>query len=135
MDSMFWAHKALIIIDYDMYMREEEYECPVTSTIYTIMIGENAQDNWDIIAQSSQNDIWFHVENSPSCHIVLSVPPKVKTAHRSVYKYCAGLCKEGSKVKNAKAVSIIYTEIKNVTIDKKGATGSVFTRKTKKIIV
>lgn len=116
-------------------MRDEEFECSITSAIYTIKVGEIAQDNWDIIGDASQNDIWFHVENFPSCHVVLKVPGKIKDVHKSVYKYCASLCKEGSKQKNAKCISIIYTEIKNVTIDKKGSVGSVFSRKTKKIMI
>lgn len=38
---------------------------------YTIIIGENAKDNWNIIDMADQNDIWFHINNIPSPHIIL----------------------------------------------------------------
>jgi hypothetical protein len=42
--------------------------------------------------------------------------------HKSVIRFCATLCKDGSKYKNNKDVKIIYTEIKNVKkADKVGA--------------
>jgi predicted ribosome quality control (RQC) complex YloA/Tae2 family protein len=113
-------------------MKEYDFECPVTNEIYTIKVGENAQENWEIIGEANGSDIWFHVDKFPSCHVVLnanSIP--LKKIHRSVINFCASICKEGSKQKNSKKVSIIYTEIRNVTINKKGAVGSVFTRKTK----
>lgn len=117
-------------------MIEDHFECPITNKIYQIKVGESAQDNWDIIESSDRSDVWFHVEKFPSCHVILSTDSEpLKKIHRSVMKYCASLCKEGSKQRNAKGVSIIYTEVQNVTIDKKGNVGSVFSRKTKKIMI
>jgi predicted ribosome quality control (RQC) complex YloA/Tae2 family protein len=115
-------------------MKEYEYECSITNKIYSIKVGETAQDNWDIIGDAENSDIWFHVDKFPSCHVILETDStQLKKIHRSVLNYCASLCKEGSKQKNAKKVSIIYTEVKNVTINKKGDVGSVFTRKTNKL--
>lgn len=104
-------------------MRLEIYESVYDMCEYTIRIGENAKDNWDIIDMSKQNDIWFHVSNHPSCHVILDTTPnKGKQPHKSVLNYCAALCKEGSKVKDAKNIKIIYTEIKNIKKgDKVGA--------------
>ena len=39
-------------------------------------IGESAQENWDIIKESNQNDLWFHIDKLPSCHVVLSTKNK-----------------------------------------------------------
>lgn len=115
-------------------MKESEFECPITNKIYVIKVGETAQDNWDIIDDADGSDIWFHVDKFPSCHVILkSDSMTLKKIHKSVIRHCAGLCKEGSKQKNAKNVSIIYTEIRNVTCNKKGAVGSVFTRNTQNI--
>lgn len=96
--------------------------------IYKIRVGVSAQDNWNIIDNSEENDIWFHVDDYPSCHVVLSIDDMNKPP-KSVIKYCATLCKQGSKVKNSKNVKIIYTEIKNVQKDV--TVGSVTTKKTK----
>jgi predicted ribosome quality control (RQC) complex YloA/Tae2 family protein len=112
-------------------MKEYEYESVHDDCKYKIKVGESAQENWDLIDASSQNDIWFHVEAHPSCHVVLIIDQKKKTPHKTVINYCGALCKEGSKLKDSKNVKIIYTNIKNV---KKGdKTGSVTTKNTKEL--
>lgn len=96
-----------------------------------VFLGENAQDNWDIIDISSQNDIWFHLDDKPSPHVVLKIPDNLKKkVHKQTILYCGMICKQYSKYDNHKNISIIYTEIKNVTKGKE--IGSVFTKKTQK---
>jgi len=117
-------------------MIEYEFECTQSNKIYAIKVGESAQDNWDIIEAADNSDIWFHVNDIPSCHVVLEADGMLLSKiHVAVLKYCAALCKAGSKRANFKAVTVIYTEIRNVRIDKKGAVGSVFTAKTQKLVV
>lgn len=112
-------------------MQEYEYESIHDETMYTIRVGGNAQGNWDLISESLANDIWFHVEGHPSCHVVLSMEDRKKYPHKTVINHCASLCKEGSKVSNLKNVKIIYTEIKNVK--KADKVGAVYTKNTKTI--
>lgn len=115
-------------------MKEYDFECSITNNVYTIRVGENAKDNWDILRDADNLDIWFHVDKFSSSHVILktnSIP--LKKIHKSVINYCANLCKEGSKYKNLKKLSIIYTEIRNVTINKGGSMGSVFSRRTQQI--
>ena len=35
-----------------------------TNNNITYILGENAQDNWNILDNSNQNDIWFHPHKS-----------------------------------------------------------------------
>jgi predicted ribosome quality control (RQC) complex YloA/Tae2 family protein len=84
------------------------------ATNYTIFIGQNAQENTEIVTNASQHDIWFHVENSPSCHVLLKVLDKSKLPIQ-VLKRCAYLCKVNSKAKYEKTSQIIYTRVCNVT--------------------
>ena len=51
-------------------------------------IGKSAQDNVDIIDIAHPNDIWFHVKNDSSCHVVAILPEKVnkKELHTIVKK-------------------------------------------------
>jgi len=102
-------------------------------SILEVKIGQNAQENWDIISNSSQNDIWFHLGcNLSSPHVVLKNPNRLKIPKR-ILSECAILCKNNSKYNNIKKIAVIYTEIKNVT---KGDTvGSVHTKKTNEIII
>ncbi len=111
-------------------MKTYEYQSEHDEVIYKIRVGDTAQENWDLINDSKQNDLWFHVENYPSCHVVLTVINS-KYPHKSVINYCSALCKEGSKLNNNKNITIIYTEIKNVKKAEK--IGSVITKNTKNV--
>jgi predicted ribosome quality control (RQC) complex YloA/Tae2 family protein len=87
-----------------------------------IHIGKNAQNNWELIDRAQQNDIWFHIENEPSCHVIIesnnNIIPK-----NIIYK-AALECKKHSKFKKLNNISIIYTPIHNI---KKGIDiGSVY---------
>lgn len=94
-------------------------------------IGENAQDNWDIIDKSDQKDIWFHLSNHPSAHIILRMNgiPLKKISKRTLI-HCAVQCKKHSKfsdISNKQKIYVIYTEIKNVS--KADKPGAVYTKK------
>jgi len=112
-------------------MKEYDYHSIHDECKYKIKVGESAQENWDIIDNASQNDIWFHVEGHPSCHVILEIGDKKKIPHKSVINYCGSLCKEGSSLKNNKNTKIIYTNIKNVK--KADNPGSVTTKNTKEL--
>ena len=82
---------------------------------YTIQIGQNRQDNFDIIDLANSTDIWFHVEGIPSCHVILKTDEKMRDIPHQVIKRCAYLCKINSKAKTQKKTDITYTTIDNVT--------------------
>ena len=80
-------------------------------------IGQNAQDNFDIIDESNPNDLWFHLYGESSCHVVASIDPEVKLdkkQKRQIITQGALLCKQNTKYKSSKNVNIIYSEIKNI---------------------
>ena len=84
-------------------------------TIY-FHIGENAEDNFHIIDRSSEEDIWFHVENRPSEHVIakLSNTKFDRKQLNAVIKQGAHLCKMHSKYSAEKNLAILYTKIKHV---------------------
>ena len=75
---------------------------------YTIYIGKNNEQNaylTKIVAKSS--DLWFHVKDMPSSHIVLSGIVNEESIR------CASLiCAYYSKARYSSSVPIIYTEVK-----------------------
>lgn len=87
-----------------------------------IRIGKNQQDNWDILDAADDSDIWFHVRDYPSAHVIL----KTDTLSPALVLQCAQECKKRSKAKHLANVYVIYTERKNV--QKSSAIGSVTTR-------
>ena len=81
---------------------------------YTIIVGKNKKENFEIIDDSVDSDIWFHVNNEPSCHVILKNTNKLRDVPWQVIKRCAYLCKINSKSKTQKKCDIIYTQLKNV---------------------
>jgi predicted ribosome quality control (RQC) complex YloA/Tae2 family protein len=112
-------------------MREEKvFDTKIQDNI-TIWIGQNAKDNWAIIDDANDYDIWFHLEDYPSSHIILRIPDKDTIINKQTLFHCAVLCKKNSKYSDQKNISVIYTEIRNIV---KGIDiGSVTTKKTKKM--
>lgn len=117
--------------------QETVYDTKLESDL-TITIGGNAEENWKIIDAANQNDLWFHLEDHPSAHVILAMPDgkTSKDLNKQTLIHCAVICKQHSKfptISNQNKMSVIYTETKNVTkADKEGA---VYTKKTKTISV
>ena len=87
-----------------------------------IAIGENQKDNDMIISKSKQTDVWFHLANLPSCHVILSCTKKHPVTKKMI-KYCAALVKQHTKYRNIKKIKVNYTTIKNIR--KTGVKGEV----------
>lgn len=113
------------------------------STIYKISIGQNKQDNWDLIDKSEPTDIWFHTSDYASAHIVLSIiqdldqeTPKqsiqINKLPLDLIKRCACICKANSKGKSERKVEIIYAPISK--IKKTNVVGEVITPNNAKIV-
>jgi len=100
---------------------------------YTIYIGRNKYDNWELIDNAKDSDIWFHITNSSSCHVVLQTDIPINKIPSQVIKRCACLCKSNSNSKSEKNCEIIYTSINNVTKTK--IVGEVTVTNTKKILI
>ena len=81
---------------------------------YSIKIGKNANENTEIVKNACESDIWFHVSDSPSCHVILENTIKLNLIPQQVVKRCAYLCKINSSAKSLSKCSIIYTTIVNV---------------------
>lgn len=97
-------------------------------------IGKNKKDNFQIIDNGKDEDIWFHAKNDSSCHIVCEINYEYsKDELKKIAKLGALLCKNNTnKLKNMRNVEIIYTFLKNVT--KTEIEGCVTTTNTKTIV-
>jgi predicted ribosome quality control (RQC) complex YloA/Tae2 family protein len=83
------------------------------------LIGKNEKDNFNIIDMSGPNDLWFHLSDYPSCHVIAKLPENIH--------------KENLKYKSEKDISIIYTFIKNIKKTEK--IGCVISTNTKNISI
>ena len=81
---------------------------------YNILIGQSREENAELVNTSDSENIWFHVANSPSSHVILKTTCKIKEIPLQVIKRCACLCKSHSKSKSTPKCDIIYTKVENV---------------------
>ena len=114
-------------------MLVKEVFIPKLNLDITFVIGQNATENFQIIDDSQPNDLWFHVAEFPSCHVIAKINDVMSSINRKDIKYIvkqgAILCKQYSKYKSVKNLDINYTEINNV--QKTSVVGSVITSNTK----
>jgi predicted ribosome quality control (RQC) complex YloA/Tae2 family protein len=101
--------------------------------IYTIIIGKNKNENWEIIDDSCESDIWFHISELPSCHVILKNTEKINSIPRTVIKRCAYLCKINSSAKTISKCDVIFATISNVK--KTNIVGQVSVKESKIVSV
>jgi predicted ribosome quality control (RQC) complex YloA/Tae2 family protein len=116
-------------------------------------IGKDAQNNFELIDEADKNDLWFHLKDVSSCHVIaclkniqyttrddelpncydLDFDSLDKKEKQQIITQGALLCKQFSKLKSTKNVEVIYTKIEDVY--KTDIAGSVLTYKIKVIVV
>ena len=80
--------------------------------------GKNAKNNTLIVSEANENDLWFHVADMPSAHVIAKIHDLelTKEQYKSVIKRGAKITKMFSKYSSCKTLQITYAEIKNVQI-------------------
>jgi len=78
-----------------------------------IKIGKNKQENDDLVKAASQSDMWFHLADFPSTHVII-INSQEYPITREMIKYCALKVKENTKYRNIPKVKVNYTQIKNI---------------------
>lgn len=91
-----------------------------------IVIGQNAQENWNMINFDS-DFIWLHLNSFPSCHVIIKdTEPDIETLI-----FAAELCKANTKYRDLKNLKVCYTKCNNL---KKGPdVGSVIYKSKRKV--
>jgi|UniRef100_A0A6C0IJY5 predicted ribosome quality control (RQC) complex YloA/Tae2 family protein len=90
---------------------------PAISSEIEFYIGENAQDNFDMIDMCKPTDMWFHLHNASSSHVIANMPSDKNYNRRQISKIIiqgAKFCKEHSKARSNKDTEIIYTRLVNI---------------------
>jgi predicted ribosome quality control (RQC) complex YloA/Tae2 family protein len=86
------------------------------------LIGQNARDNFAVIDEGVEDDIWFHAKDDSSCHIICILPNDLNLSCNEknlLILKGAELCKfHTHKLISLYKVPILYTEIKNITKSK-----------------
>ena len=95
----------------------------------TIVIGENAHDNWKLIDTfTNPKFTWLHLTSFPSAHVmILEENPSSQFLMEA-----ANVCKQYSKYKSMKNIKVSYTLRSNIQKDDQEP-GSVIFRSNKKV--
>jgi predicted ribosome quality control (RQC) complex YloA/Tae2 family protein len=97
-------------------------------------VGSNANDNFLVIDSSNPTDLWFHVSDYPSAHVIAEISNDTsKKDLKYIIKKGAVICKQYSKYSNQKNLEITYTQISNVK--KTNIAGKVNITNEKNIII
>lgn len=100
-------------------------------------IGKNANDNIDMILKSDAEDLWFHVSNESSCHVIAKVHHHKlsKKQKMTVIKRGAQLCKQNTnRVSKQKQADICFCYVNQLQVNQEQI-GSVFINGTHKNII
>ena len=46
------------------------------------IVGQHANDNFEIIDNSKEDDIWFHINNEPSGHVIAIIPDTINLSKK-----------------------------------------------------
>jgi len=78
--------------------------------------GKNACGNFAIIDLASPDDLWFHISDDSSAHVIAVLPLEKldKKQKHQIIKQGVLLCKNISKYKNKKDVEIIYSKVSEI---------------------
>ena len=91
----------------------------ITFNNINYIIGQNAQENWDILDHATSINphyIWFHLNSFPSCYVIMytTIEDLVDNSCNTYLNYGAQLCKNNSKYKNMKDIKICYSSLKKL---------------------
>lgn len=82
----------------------------------TFYVGQNENENFDVIDKGSSDDLWFHANKISSCHVVAIIPEDLSNKDiKYIIKAGALLCKKyTNKLRCLKNIEILYTKIKDI---------------------
>lgn len=91
-------------------------EYTVDNTLLEYRYGKNMYENVELIDVSEPDDMWFHIADVPSAHLVMKMPADCTPQMVAFYvKQGAVLLKSvSSKYKSTPNLQVVYTRIKNV---------------------
>jgi len=82
------------------------------------LIGENSQDNFNILDNSlkiNPDFLWFHLNSFPSCFVIMHATiDDIKNEKDDLIYFAANLCRANSKYKNFQDLKICYTTLKKL---------------------
>ena len=96
-------------------MKEISYEG------YQILIGENADENQQLVLNSDADDYWAHISGYPSAHAVIRNPSRARVHNKVIKRACCLIKSASNKCKSVAKLQFDVCRISNlVTTDTPG---------------
>jgi predicted ribosome quality control (RQC) complex YloA/Tae2 family protein len=80
-----------------------------------IFLGENKEENWNLLETSNENDFFVHLNSFPSGHVKI----ETEMFNQEIIRHAGEICKQNSKYKILKNLKICYCKYSNVFKGKK----------------
>lgn len=80
---------------------------------FKILLGANAKENHELVDLASPEDVWFHLVDAPSPHLVIFCGGS--SISRQEIKQCGQLVKQYSKSRNCRRVQVEYIQRKFIS--------------------
>ena len=78
---------------------------------YTCYLGQTAKDNWMLLDESKEHNLFFHLSSFPSGYVILDYTDSY--THEMIIK-AAEICKNGTKYRNLKNLKVDYCRCDNL---------------------
>lgn len=79
------------------------------------IMGNDAKENWKILDDAKDNDVWVHLSGYPSSYIIIKNMNQSVKLNMEAIIYAGQLCKHYSKHKHIKNLKMCYLEAKYVS--------------------
>lgn len=100
-------------------MKTEQFTIPNTTTTVTFYVGKSQQENHGIIDMGHPDDIWFHLADTSSSHVVAMLSaagPIDRKMRGAIIRRGALLCKMNTaKMAGSKNIVVTYAKCKDIT--------------------
>lgn len=102
---------------------------------FEYVIGKNAVGNTELCQTAASKDVWFHIANVPSAHLIYRNPTEISLeklrTNGTIFSLALQLKKAHPKYSKIPELAVIYTYIENIKVTK--TPGLVITKSTKTI--
>lgn len=77
---------------------------------YVCKVGENAKENWELLDNSTENNIFLHLSSFPSGYVIIN------SNHLTIDMIYIGalLCKNNTKYRNVPNIKVDYCRCSNL---------------------
>jgi hypothetical protein len=95
---------------------------------FSYKLGQSAEENWCLLDEAKDNNIFFHLSSFPSGYVILSYDGKLTT---EILRIGAEICKKNTKYRNIRDLKVDFCYVDNLYKGEK--VGEVYFKSNRKV--